>query len=929
MKFFQKAVWLVLGIELCILIFALMTFQVDDMTLSKGKTYDFNQNWTILREDGTIEPIEELPYTSDCKAGETVTIENTIPQEYWGMTLSFLSADKTLEVSVDGNIIYEFGLHDKKAFGHTPGSVTNFIDIPENLTEGKIQIKMTSPYDNYAANVGTMTIARRDTAILLLLKSNLFNFVCNILMLISGILLAFIALVRRTSGKGTDGLEYLCIFCLITCVYYFIETKTLNVFYGNQTIYSMLIFLILMTMPVLMLLYYEQNLLVDFKKRFQVLLILAFLNIAVQLIMQLLNIRDFMDMASFSHGMIFLTIVVGLKSFYDALKKKQDKSFRLEFLALLGMGLGSIFDLIRSYTVKVGDFGKYSRLGMTFFCLVMAGGHILKIARNYSDSLLENARLLKEENEQLVLAKNQALAANEAKSSFLANMSHEIRTPINAVLGMDAMIIKESKDQNITEYALDIQSAGNNLLSIINDILDFSKIESGKMEIIPVEYELSSLLNDSYNMIFMRAKEKNLGIQVKNDKTIPKRLYGDEVRIRQIINNLLTNAIKYTEKGQVILSADWKKLSEKKMMLSIAVKDTGIGITEENQKKLFSSFQRVDEKRNRNIEGTGLGLNITKQLVEMMGGTISLESEYGKGSTFSVELPQDIVSEQPMGEFNVNSRNTMESAKSSHKIFRAPKAHILVVDDVPMNLKVIRNLLKETGIQIDTAESGKQCLEMIKERKYDMIFVDHMMPEMDGVETLYAMKMEARNQNIDTPVIMLTANAIMGAKEEYLQEGFSGYLSKPVREQELEKTLLEYLPDELIEKEDADIPAAPEGALDELTFLDTETGMAYCAGMEEMYVEMLATYLENDRQKALTEYYQSMDLDNYRIQVHALKSTSLTIGAVTLSKLAEQMEHAAKEGNVDFIKTHQDEMMHQYIELLEKLKIWLEKRRAL
>ncbi|MBR4574255.1 MAG: response regulator [Lachnospiraceae bacterium] len=424
-----------------------------------------------------------------------------------------------------------------------------------------------------------------------------------------------------------------------------------------------------------------------------------------------------------------------------------------------------------------------------------------------ADALKENDEKLRKLNDELAEANERLESASAAKSTFLANMSHEIRTPINAVLGMDEMILRECNDKQILEYANDIDSAGHQLLSLVNDILDFSKIESGKMELHPVEYELFSVMNDCYNMIFMRAKRKELHFSIRNNPEIPAFLFGDEVRIRQIIMNLLTNAVKYTKDGSVTLKFDYKKTDEENIDLIISVKDTGIGISEENKKYLFDSFKRIDERANRNIEGTGLGLSITKKFTEMMGGSIEVESVLYEGSTFTVTIPQKVADFSPVGHFDdrLNHRNDKlvkeekESEAGKNDSFIAPHARILVVDDVKMNLNVVRLLLKNTQIQIDLAASGDECLKYTLLKRYDLILMDHMMPIMDGIEALHRVREQADGLNIETPVVALTANALVGAQEMYLEEGFAAYISKPVKSVDLEECLVRLLPKDKIE----------------------------------------------------------------------------------------------------------------------------------
>ncbi len=391
-------------------------------------------------------------------------------------------------------------------------------------------------------------------------------------------------------------------------------------------------------------------------------------------------------------------------------------------------------------------------------------------------------------------ARREAQAATKAKSDFLARMSHEIRTPINAVIGMDEMILRENENDDINMYANNIQTAGYTLLSVINDILDFSKIESGKYEIVDVDYKLSTLILDCRNLILNRAEEKGLRVEVEIDETAPEMIVGDTVRVRQIVTNLLTNAVKYTKEGYVKLSVGWEKKNDNEVLLKFAVSDSGIGIAPENLDKVFTSFERADEVQNHAIEGTGLGLSITKQLAELMGGSVSVESTLNKGSTFTAVLTQKVDKYVPIGHPDLLAGQEKVMEKKVYKPkFVNPNACIMVVDDNKMNLMVIKSLLKKSGATVELCESGEQCLEKVTKKKYDIIFMDHMMPHMDGIETLKRLKALEGCINGSTPVIALTANAMSGADRIYSAAGFDGYLSKPVSYVELENLICNYV----------------------------------------------------------------------------------------------------------------------------------------
>lgn len=516
-------------------------------------------------------------------------------------------------------------------------------------------------------------------------------------------------------------------------------------------------------------------------------------------------------------------------------------------------------------------------------------------------------------NYTIQLEKQTAIAkqANKAKSEFLAKMSHEIRTPINAVLGMNEMILRESREAETRKYAMDIKTAANTLLSIINDILDSSKIESGKLEIIPVIYELDSLLNDIVNMIYLKAKDKNLDFEVIVDEKLPNRQYGDDVRLRQILVNLLNNAIKYTQKGKVTLKATGV-FRDKKIVMHYEIKDTGIGIKEEDMPKLYEAFERIEEKRNHNIEGTGLGMSIVVELLRLMDSRLHVESRYGEGSSFSFDLEQDIIDSEPIGDFETRSKRLYEEP-TDEALFIAPKAKILVVDDNQINRKVFSSLLKRTQVQVADAESGAQCLEQVQKERFDLIFMDHMMPDMDGVETLTRMRQLPDYKCRNVPVIILTANAVTGAKEYYLNKGFDDFLSKPVTGTGLEKMILKYLPKELWSETEKETAAAALKEPEKKIMVNT--GIPEMEGFDLSYARrfipddklLLQTMQQvaqsmKDNEKQLGEFLQKGDLENYQILVHALKSSTAMIGAIPLSELAKQLEGTAARRDMDEVQ---------------------------
>lgn len=524
----------------------------------------------------------------------------------------------------------------------------------------------------------------------------------------------------------------------------------------------------------------------------------------------------------------------------------------------------------------------------------------------------------KRDRDKLIDISERAVAANEAKSAFLSNMSHEIRTPINAVLGMNEMVLRESSDPAVISYSESIRTAGNTLLGLINDILDFSKIEAGKMEIIPVDYDLATVLSDLVNMIQTRLDAKGLMLVTDFDRSMPHLLHGDEVRLKQIITNILTNAVKYTEQGSVTFGVTYEKLPDEpdSMLLKVAIKDTGIGIKPEDMSKLFSKFERIEEERNRTIEGTGLGMSITQSLLSMMNSKLDVSSVYGEGSVFGFTLKQQVRKWDAIGDYAEAHKHSVASRKKYHEKFTAPDAKILVVDDTRMNLLVFTSLLKSTQVKIDTAESGEDGIALALKNKYDIIFLDHMMPHKDGIETLKEMKAVPSNPNLKTPTVCLTANAISGAREKYIEAGFDDYLTKPIESAKLEEMICEYLPEEKLHTaasaaEPKERPKAviPDGIFD-ITELDTIAGI-HNAGSEELYLEMLKAYAEmmNGYVDGIESYWLDADIKNLTIMVHSLKSASRAVGAEWIKRYAQRIENAGDAGDDDTINKEIEDLL--------------------
>lgn len=516
---------------------------------------------------------------------------------------------------------------------------------------------------------------------------------------------------------------------------------------------------------------------------------------------------------------------------------------------------------------------------------------------------------------------------NMLKSQFLANMSHEIRTPMNAIVGMSELAMDFKLSASEKNILRQIRASGISLVGIINDILDFSKIESGKMEIFPVEYDLLKLLNDTANVALVRLKDKNVELLVEADPELPAFLTGDDVRIRQILINLAGNASKFTEKGSVTIRAENLKKYEGRNGLRLSVIDTGVGIKEDDLKKLFTAFQQVDMKMNRTKGGTGLGLSISKRLAELMGGSIGVESEYGRGSVFYVNIPQEPASEITCGrkysplfeEASFSDRaeglkvipvvtllnrpdiSALFAEKNASAGFKASEARVLVVDDNEVNIQVADGLLKKFGIVCDTALSGFKALESMAENRYDIVFMDHQMPVMDGVETLRKIRTSEGEKGLHTVTVALSANAVNGAREMFLREGFDDFLAKPVQGKDFARCLLQWLPPEKIQQVNSDDedeslvlpPDFPQWDTEKLSLMNA----AENSGSLENYLKTVKTYYTSIPKKAdyIIECLEQDDIKNFTIQVHALKSSSRIIGAYALGEDAEKLELLGKD----------------------------------
>lgn len=724
-------------------------------------------NWYQVLDDDTREP-----FTVPGRTDSDIVLETTLPEQLDRdvSTLCFRGMDMEVYVGDELRALYE--IEDYPLFGDRSAECYIMASIyPEDAGR-----TLRVHYSYNSGMIYEVYIGTRIGILAYLFSMYGSELIVGLAILMLGII-SFVASVGyRIIHKQYLEMQHLSLGVILGALWVISNSIFRQLLTRNVSIMSDMPFLMVMVMPLPFLVFINsmQN-----GRYIKVITFASLLEIADFVICGYLFVSGKMTLTQsfpLSAGCAVITIVsIAATIIIDTLHHKIS---RYRYIAI-AFGFLAIAAIVQIFMFQFAHNGVFSGLFMAiglFGFLIFAILHTIK---------------------QLIgirLEANEAMHASKAKDDFLANMSHEIRTPLNGILGMDEMIIRDARDSRIRRYALDIKSAGNTLLSLINDILDLSKIQSGEFEIIPLDYDLASVLNDVINITRNKAEQKNLEYRITVDEDIPAKLHGDEIRIKQVMLNIINNAIKYTPAGSIHIDISAADITDNSLDLMISVTDTGIGIREEDMDKLFRSFQRLDEKKNYHVEGTGLGLHITYRLVDLMAGHIDVKSTYGKGSTFTVTVPQQIAKPDPIGDFSKAVNDFMNDADTAETTLYAPDARILIVDDNEMNLEVMEGLLRDTRIRMDLADSGQRCLEMAGSNRYDCILLDQMMPGMNGEKTLK----ELRSRGIigDTPVIALTADAIVGARESYIAMGFSDYISKPVKYDRLEQSLKRYLPGE-------------------------------------------------------------------------------------------------------------------------------------
>lgn len=843
--------------------------------------------WQRILPDGSREDVT-LPADFGNPGENAIVLSGILPDSLSdNLWIGYPANRQSVTVTIDGRQVSSYDPQDKRFFGKI--SANYIVMIPVSAADSGKEMRLTLRGNSKLTGyVYELSIGDRFSLWGHYIWTHGRNLVVAVVLFIFGLACIIFSTVIYFTFKRSIALGYLGWGMFLVAIWTTFESKIRQLYVTNIAVASDVAYLAAMLMPFPFLCYVDQTQNRRYHKFFSFMEAVVLSNFAVCTtlhitgVIDLANIlREIQIIIGFSFATFVITFVLDVCHGYI-------KEYLWVGIGFIILFLATVDEIIRIMQHTSG------RGGLVFGTAVI---FIMAIVKTGQDLL------------QIEGEKQKAILERDAKTKFLANMSHEIRTPINAILGMNEMVMRENKDKNIEGYVNDIESAGHMLLALINDILDLSKIDAGKMTIVEQPYELSSMLNDMIQAIRPRIEKKCLEFHVEIDETLPSMYLGDEIRVKQIVNNLLTNAAKYTDEGSVTLRVAGERKDQETMILRFTVSDTGQGIKEENIDKLFESFTRLEEKKNASVEGTGLGLHIASHLLKQMNGTISVESVYGEGSVFAVCIPQVIHKDTPVGNIQTAHRGLHKNAQ--RELFHAPNALILIVDDNQMNLHVATSLLKWTRIQMDTALSGAIALKMCQKKKYDLILMDHMMPQMDGVQTLHALREDLQGLNRITPVIVLTANAISGMKEWYFEQGFQDYLSKPIDIRQLERTLKKHLPPKKVLSVE---PADEEAEADKRTGAGVhaaagEDKQETAGGSKASFERMLSFYEKQGAvQRAFLQRFVTMEngqarlavlhkkqWGQYRIYMHEMRCIAFGLQDEELLRKTRAAENAAQK----------------------------------
>ena len=769
----MKTVQYILGF---LMVFVLLFLTVgelvmpEDIPSEQGECSKMVAEWERVYGDGSRETVE-FPAAWKEERGAIVRVETTLPENQMTTWGCIRASQQDIRVFVDGELREEYSTKDVRTFGKTSASAYVFFKLYE-ADAGKVLAIETVSDSVYSGRMNQVLVGEKQDIVNCFMRESGLVLIVAFTTAIISIITVIVSLILIVIHKKEIDIIYLGLGTLLTSLLMISESLIRQFFLPNITAATYVGFFVTKLAAYPFLIYVNLIQGRRYQKVYMPVLVCIIINFVLSFGLHISGLVDFLDSMIIDYIIIIVALIVGGGTIISDLIKHRAKEYREVAIGLVVIIFAGLWEVYLVYLPR--PEGGFAFCAALCFLLLMAS---LKTGRNMQTIEKEKQR---------------AIVTGEAKAQFLAHMSHEIRTPINTIIGMNEMILRENKDETVKEYARNIESTSKLLLGLINDVLDFSKIDAGKLEIANGRFSLIKLLDSVVQELKFKTESKGLQTKLSVDPTLPKTVIGDEIRTRQIFTNLISNAVKYTKTGTITFTVEGAE-GENGFELHFSVEDTGIGIRKEDIGCLFDSFRRVEEGKNRHIEGTGLGLAITKQILDLMDGSISVESEYGKGSCFFVRLPLQVAEETATTKNNAEAKKKTQGTETMSEPFFAPDKAVLAVDDNDMNLKVVQLLLKRTGIQVDTASGGEECLEHCRQKTYDLILMDHMMPDPDGIETLHLLRRESDNPNRDTKVIVLTANAIAGSEEYYKKEGFADYLSKPLVAAELEEMLRRHL----------------------------------------------------------------------------------------------------------------------------------------
>ncbi len=861
-------------------------------TVTPEIRYDFDEN-------GLFEMTGKLP--------EGIRDEN----------LCFLSFYDT-EVYIDGQMIYRYSMEeDVHVIGGAVKTIYHFVPLNPSCSGKTVAIRQ---YRGTAetCRAGTVYLGTISDLYRVMFRKYGATFIMGLMILcLSLIILAFgLALQYRT--KQLAGIVWISVAAAMTAGWIVTDSYFYPFIFGHYHIDGLMSYLLCMLMPCPYILYISSVQKGRHRTAYTVMMVITLVNFAVCTLLHFTGLRKLYDTLIAIDVLLVAAIVEGCVILIGEYREGYIRAYRYTAIGITGFMLCGFIEILVILAPDLVNSGGMILVGL----LWMLG---FAVAQQMEDLRVSE------------LERQKAIELSQTKSSFLASMSHEVRTPINSIMGMNEMILRENRDPQIRNYAGTIQRSGRMLLSLINDVLDYSRIEAGKLEIVEDDYRLSELIADITSIAQERAEQKGLDCRVSIGGRIPDGLHSDEVRIKQILLNLISNAVKYTDEGGIEIDVSGAYSDDETFDLVFNVKDTGRDIREEDQKHLFEAFSRSDLAKNRSIEGTGLGLAIVRSITDSMNGTVRVESVYQKGSVFSVTLPQKVVDHTPVP-MKLQEMKTAGARAARHP-FTAPEAAILAVDDNRPNLSIVSAFLKDTKARIELCDNGNDALAKCREKRYDLILLDHMMPEPDGIQTLERIRRDPESMNRETAAVVLTANAVSGSRQMYLRAGFADYLAKPIEAGALEETVRRLLPKEKVHAEgegtgtdeeimefeamDPDMSAEEElpEALRNIRGLDIDEALAHTGGSPALLKGILTDIASGGRATAkdLRQSAEKQDYEQYRILSHSVKGLMATIGAREMSAAAKRHEYAARNGEYVYIEEHYGTYTRSYEELCAEI----------